>query len=337
MGFQSQAGHVGFRTQTSKGVFANPGTGGVFMRTRSGGLSGDRELLIPEAEIGGNRDVPDAYLGPIRFVGDFEFYARLESLATLLYGALGTKQSTTNSPETGAHTHVITPTDGALPWLSVEEKVGNGYEAFRYTDAKVNTLHLEADSTGYLMGTVGIVALSQQPISGASVTANPDFDTSPMIVGSNITVEWGGAQLPAKSFSFDVSNNLEDDDFRLGSLFLGDATEKRREFTMGVRLRPEDSDLWRTAMYGDPNAVVAGGTVTKEDVLLTCETYEFIGSTATVSTLQIAVPVATLVPFSVTPSGDDVIEHDVEIRLLRPDPAFDIVEATVINGLTSVA
>src|SRR3990167_5290275 len=93
MGFQSQAGQVGFQTQSAKGVYNDPSTGGIFMRTKSGSLGGKRELMIPDPEIGGNRDVPDALLGPISFAGDYDFYARMDSLATLLYWALGAKSS----------------------------------------------------------------------------------------------------------------------------------------------------------------------------------------------------------------------------------------------------
>ena len=36
MGFQSQAGQVGFKTQAAAGTYDDPGTEGVFMRLRSG-------------------------------------------------------------------------------------------------------------------------------------------------------------------------------------------------------------------------------------------------------------------------------------------------------------
>ena len=77
MGFVAQAGHVGIRTQASKGTYADPGATapnqGVFMFTRSGALGGNRELLIPDPEIGGSRDVLDAQLGPSAFSGEYDF------------------------------------------------------------------------------------------------------------------------------------------------------------------------------------------------------------------------------------------------------------------------
>jgi hypothetical protein len=340
MGFSSQAGKVGLKTQASKGVYADPGAvapnQGVFMRIRSGALGGNRDLLIPDPEIGGNRDVPDAKLGPINFSGEYDFYVRMNSIATLLQGALGTA-ITTGTAATG-YSHAFTPSDTTLPWLSVEETIAGAYEDFNYTDLRVNTLHLEADANGYLMGTVGLVGLKQEALAVPTVT--PRWDISPLIVGTTITVNWGGVQLPAKSFSLDVNNNIEDDDFRLGSLFLGDAQPKRREITMGVTIRPEDSALWRTAMWGGPAATGPQGcSAYKDDVeidIVSCE--DVAGADPGVKyAMNIAIPSAAITPFAVSPSGDDVLEHDLELQALRPNPAVPILTASVVNDFATVA
>lgn len=445
MGFQSQAGQVGFRAQSAKGTFADPGTSGVFALLRSGAIGGNRDLLIPDAEIGGNRDVRDAYLGPVSFSGEYEFYGRPDIIATMLKGAFGSVStgSTTDNAQT-VYTHTFTPFDGdnevqtvtitgtptggnftltfrgqttaaiahnassaavqsaftalstvgagnatvsggplpgtavtitfsgalakqdvpaitatssltggvtptitiststgggsSLPWYSIEEKIGSGFETFKYTDAKVNTFHMEADSNGYLMGRAGFVALTQQ--AGASATSNISSlqDTKSMFVGSNITVAWNGVNLPAKSFSLDVNNNMETDDFRLGSLFLGDITEKRREVMMNVTIRPDDSSLWRAAMYGSMTATTPGGTVLKDDVAITISSYEKIG-TALTNTYQVTftIPTAAIKPFQVSPSGDDVIQHDLEIQALRPSAGTSIITATVKTDKATVS
>jgi hypothetical protein len=343
MGFSSQAGHVGLKTQATKGAYLDPGAAdpdqGVFMRIRSGALGGNRELLIPDPEIGGNRDIPDAQLGPINFSGEYDFYARMESMATLLKGVLGVAAAPVGTAPTG-YLHTITPADTtALPWLSVEEVIAGSYENFQYTDMKVNTLHLEADATGYLMGTVGLIGLTQGPLADPTDLADQRWDTSPLIVGTNIIVRWNGATLPAKSFSLDINNNIEDDDFRLGSLFLGDAQEKRREITAGVTIRPENAALWRTAMWGGPAATVPGGQSFKDDASITISSYEDIpGATAGVKyTMTFTIPSAIIQPFSLSPSGDDVLEHDLEIQSVRPDPAVPILTAAVRNSYATVA
>src|ERR1035437_564248 len=319
MGFQSQPGHVGFKTQVSKGTYASPGSGGTFMKVKSGALASKRTLMIPDPEIGGGRDVPDALLGPVAFVGQYDFYARLESFATLLQGALGfgDVDNVVGSGTTQVGTHTITPTDTTLPWLSVEEEIGNGYEYYEATDVKVNTLHLEANADGYLLGTAGLVGLTQVAVPSASATPTPTFDNTPLIVGTNITVTFGGVQLPAKSFKFDLNNNIEENDFRLGSLMLGDAIEKRREITLGATIRPNDNLLLRQAIYGSSPLTGPGGLVTKSPVVLTASSYEVIGTTLTVYSISFNVGLAAIKPFEVKPTGQDAIQHDLEIQMLR--------------------
>lgn len=340
MGFLSQAGHVGLRTQAVKGTYADPGAAapnnGVFMRIRSGALGGNRDLLVPDPEIGGNRDIPDAQLGPISFSGEYDFYGRMESLATLLKAVLGNNEDDGASTALTGYLHTITPGD-TLPWLSVEEKIANGYEVFKYTDAKVNTFHLESDANGYLMGTAGLIALTQATTTATDV-GDQVQDTSPLLVGTNVLVDWNGVQLPAKSFNLDINNNLEDDDFRLGSLFLGDLTEKRREVTMGVTIRPQDAALWKTAMWGSPTATQPLGQSFKDDATVSITTYEDIpGATAGVKyTLDFTIPSAIIAPFSLNPSGDDVLQHDLEIRAVRPDPNVDIITAAIRNSYDTV-
>ena len=342
MGFSSQPGAVGFRTQASKGTYADPGAvapnQGVFVKVTSGAMGGNRDLMIPDPEIGGNRDVPDAVLGPIAFAGDYDMYLRPESAAFFLKAALGSAASA-GAAGTG-YTHTITPAD-TLPWVSVEENIGGvstAYENFRYTDAKVNTFHLEAEAGGYLQGTAGMLALTQLADTTATLPAAQRYDESPLLVGTNITVTYNAVQLPARSFSLDINNNIEDDDFRLGSLTLGDAVEKRRDITMGVTIRPNDSALWKQAMYGSSSASSAqGGAATKQQAVITITSYEDIpGATGVKYQLTFTIPKAALVPFAVEPSGDDVIEHDIEIRALRPLAATAIMTATVKNSYSTV-
>lgn len=339
MGFSSQAGFVGFKTQAAKGAYLDPGAvapnQGVFCRTRSGSLGGNRDLLIPDPEIGGNRDIPDAQLGPIAYSGTYDMYWRMEELAFFLKAALGS--STPSGTAATGYTHTSASAT-ALPWISVEEQISSGYNNFKYTDGKVNTFHMEADANGYLMGSVGMIALTQAIQATPTVEGSRRTDTSALIVGTNITIAWNGANLPAKSFSLDINNNLEDNDFRLGSFFLGDLVEKRREFTIGCTIRPSDSALWKTAMWGGPAATTPGGLSFKDDVVITITSYEDIpGATAGVKYNAVfTVPQAIIAPFNVEPSGDDIIEHDLEIRPVRPVPGTDIITTTVKNSYATL-
>lgn len=441
MGYTSQQGQVGFAIQSSKGTAV---AASRFARLRGGALEPKRDLLIPDPEIGGNRDVPQAYLGPISFAGGYEFYARMQILPLLLRGAFGTVVSgsptsgtaevqtvtisgtptggtftltfrgqttsaiaynaasgavqsalqalstigsgnatvtgsaggpytvtfasflaATNVPQMTATSsltggtnpsvavststpgysvmtsHVITPSDAAsLPWLSVEERLSFDLESFRYTDAKVTRLRLEGDATGYVTAQADLIAMTGESGFTAqnAATAGAKTDISPMIVGSQVTVKWNGATLPAKTFNFEVANNMEDNDFRLGSYTLGDITEKRRMFKLGCTIRPENSNLWKDAVWGGSGLTAPrAGKAVYGSLELTMTTFENIQGAATPYSIKFEVPTAAMSPFAMVPRGEDVIEHDIEFTLLRDDPLVPIVTCTVVNDLATVS
>ena len=446
MGQSSQAGYVAFMTQAAPDTFpAGFNAGAIGMKLRSGGIGTNRELMIPDPEIGGGRDVADAYLGAVSWSGDLEFYTRFNALLPLLNGALGLKyvktpggtnhvtlytmtgaptggtftltysaqttgalpynasagqiqaalealsnigegevdvsggldsgttftvtwygtlagvvtnptvtpsltggtspaltptSSTTGAAYTGASTHTFIPSDNAqLPFLAIQERIGASLETFNYTDAVINTFHLEADADGYLMGTAGVIARKQQ----AGITGMPGiasaFDNLPLVVGTNIFVTYNGLTLPGKSFSLDINNNFEDDDFRLGSFYIGDLTPKRREVTLGVSIREQDSALWRQAAYGAAAATTPGGLSAKQALTIVMSTYEAIpGAGGTLKyTLELTFPQVALKPYSLEASGDDIIESDLEFQALRPNPARKLMYAEVATNLATVA
>jgi len=331
MGFSSQSGQLIIKSQATPGTYdPDTGTDGVGIYFKGGTLEPSRELLTTDAEIGGGRDTPDALLGAVAFSGDIEFYARSAMLLTLLNGCLGT----TVSPAVagGFTTHTVTPVDsGTLPFFSLEEQVGGSFEVFQYADAIINTLHLEAEANGYLQGTAGLIARLQTAGNTATDPGDATFDSSPLFVGTNISVAYNGVSLPAKSFNLDISNNTEDDDFRLGSFYLGDLTAKRREITFGVSVRESSSALWRQAVYGTAAATAPGGLVTKSPMVLTISSYEDIPGAApgVKYVTTITLPKLALEPYAEGPSGDDILESDVTGRALRPVLGTPAISVTV--------
>lgn len=337
MGFSSQSGQVLFRTQPTPDTYAaDIATAGVAMKLKSGSLSPSRDLLVTDPEIGSGRDVSAAYLGAVSFSGDYEFYARMESITTMIKNCLGLAAAPVTA--TGVTTHTMTPTDsGSLPFMSIEEKIGSGMEIFNFVDGVVNTFHLEAEANGFLMGTAGLIARKQT--AGNTATASPIWDNSPLIVGTNITVTYGGVTLPAKTFAFDINNNIEDSDWRLGSFYLGDLTAKQREVTGSFSIRPSNSNLWRQAVYGASAAVAPGGLVTPQSLVITCSTYEDIvgGTPPTKSSVTVTIPNVVLEPYGLQPSGDDVIENDISWRAIRPDIATPIMSVVVKSAKATIS
>lgn len=449
MGFSSQGGHVALRTQAVAGTFpADFATAATAMKLRTGALAANRDLLIPDPEIGGGRDIGDAFLGPVNFTGDYEFYARLTALPTFLNAALGlnavgsagtadvwtithtgtitggtftvtyaaqttapipynatqgqvyaavaalstvgdldivmggsanlltdgmtiTLDGALNGTQAGTFTvtntglvgaspvYVMTrsttglsntlatakqwvfqPSDLAqLPFLGIEEQIGATMDIFRYTDSVVNTLHFECDANGYFMGTAGIIARVQAALNSGALDVSGITDSGEMIVGTNVTVAFGGSSLAAKSMKFDLNNNFASDDYRLGSFFIGDLTPKRRECTVGVTIREQDKSLWRQATYGSSAATTPGGVITKQNILITANTYTQIpGSSPTlVQSISILMPNCAIKPYALKVSGDDIIDSDIEFQALRPFNTVPLVKVKVINTLAALA
>lgn len=338
MGFLSQSGYVGLRSYGGGDTFpADFGTAGIILPTRSGTLGPNRDLLVPDPEIGGNRDTQDAYLGAVSWSGDIEMYLRMKHAATVIGAAFGTIAAPTGTATTGGFLHSITGGD-TLRSLAIEEQIGNGFERFRYTDAFANTFHMESEANGYLMATLGLIARKQT--AGVTATAGVPVDNSPMAVGTNISVQLGGTTLGAKSFSMDLSNNVEDDDFRLGSFFLGEITPKRRELTFGTTIRPTSSAQWRQAVYGGSGLTAPGGTSTKQSLVITISSYEDMpGVTGPAGKYSITVTVPNVIiePFAAEPSGDDVIDHDLTLRAVRPAAGTALATIVVKTDAATVA
>lgn len=339
MGFSSQDGYVGFRTYAG-GAAAWPsdmGTAGVVYRLRSGSLAANRDLMIPDPEIGGNRDIPSAQLGPVSWSGDLDMYVRAQNIMTLLAAVMGTPAAAVVS--TGVAVWTIPTSDAALPFLAVEERIGTSFETFRFLNCVGNSLHLEADASSYLTGTVGIIAQSQTAGATGSTSILNKTDNSPLIPGTNITIQYNGVSLQAKSFSLDITNNIEDNDFRLGSFYVGEFTPKRREGSANVTIRPVDSALWRQAVYGASTATAAGGLVTTQQLIIQCETWESIpgGTPPTLYRIRWVIPSVILNPFDVGPSGDDVIEESIDMTFVRPNVGTPLATCTVKTELAVIA
>lgn len=337
MGQTSQSGQVIFATQSAAGVPVLPAalaTDGLSVKIRSGSLAGNRDLLVPDPEIGGGRDTSDAYLGGVSFSGDYDMYVRFRAVAFFLANTLGVKATVAVDGVDGAFEHTITPSDGQVPFMTVYEEIGDGLERFIYTDVVCNTFHLEADANGLLSSTVGLigrmVAANAAPIDGTAL-----IDNTSMVPGTNVIVKYNGVQLPAKSFSLDITNNFEDDNHYLGSFYLGDLTAKSREITASALLRHEDSARMRQALFGASTATQIGGLTTKEPLQIVINAYEDVVGSSPVGTkysLTLDLPKVIFEPFAFEPSGDDALENDVSMRAVRPDRAVPIMTAVVVNG-----
>ena len=334
---RSQEGQFGIRTQAAKATYDDPGAldADTFYNILSGTLTPQREFIVSDPEVGGTRDDKGASLTTVVSTGDIESYGYLNALCVLAAGVLGVKAEGT-VVDVSSYTHTLSQLDsGELPWLSIEEGVGQDFEEFNHTDARVNTLGLSAEPNGYLMMTAGLAAITTTTgNTRTDLSASPgstNLVLTPLLVGPEIVVTYDSVSVCAKSFSLDINNNMELDDFCLGAIDVDTFTPKRREVTSGLSIRPEDSALWREAVFGSSvaTAPISGGVdINALNITMTSSTV-VPGGSATPYSVVIDIPNAFVEPFEVSPSGDDVIETDFVIRALRPTPGTDLITIAV--------
>lgn len=329
MDWNAQQGHIGFKGQLNKGGFLTPT---IFTKVLTGGLGSDSDNIIPDPEIGGGRDISEVFPGNVKFSGDTEFLFRPESIGVLLYGLLGTVDTT--SPESNVYLHTFqTLQSGSLPYLSAEEKVADDLDTFNYVDGKVNSLSLESEAGELLKGTFNLVFTTQ---SGNISPSTPVYDTSPILVSHGGTITLDGSVISCKSISMEINNNLDDDDFRIGNRFLGSLIEKRRELNVSITLRPDDIDLYRKSVYGDADAAYTPkNSVYTGALIADFQSPGNIGATSLPYRLQITFAKVAFKAFPINPSGDDPIEFELEVMPIynNSDP---IVKMELWNGASSI-
>lgn len=328
MGFNIQTGTVGIGRQSVAGGNVAVQT---YFKVLSGGMGVDRELIVPDPEIGGGRDIDEGiiYPGSVGASGTYEFIVRPNAIGHFLLGVLGACSSL---PLSGvAYTHEFTPAN-TLDWFTIMERISTTYETFQVTDCKINSLDLTCTANDYLKGSAGV--LGNIPTSDVSVTGESYEDTSPFLyAGATITI--GPDVFLPTEVGVNFNNNIDDSDYRVGSLYRGDLTEKRRELVLTATIRPDDSDLFKQAVWGSSSVSAPANTKTNIAVNYKWASYESIGSTAYKYSLEIDVPVAVISPFKIEPSGDDTLEHAIEIRAAKG--ASDLVTITLQNSAADYA
>lgn len=329
--YMSQSGYIGLAKQTASGTGAYT-TPAKYMYVNSVSIEPDTDLLISDPEIGSGRDIIDSsvLVGPIKWTGSLDFNVRPEAIGLLLLGATG---AVTSSGITGAaYGHTFTFQNDLVP-LSIENSVGNGLEVFGYSDCKVNTLHFEAAAGEIVTGNAEIIAI--QETSGKTNQAET-FETSPMFTYQSGSVILDSGEISVKSFSFDINNNIADDDFRFGSRTLASLVEKRRELAASLEIVPTDSSVFKKSVYGASTATTVSGlqTTYSGSLFLRFESAYKVPGTTVPYQMDITIPKAVFQAAPFTISGDDMIVETLDLLPVKQSGS-DIATIVLRNSTSS--
>lgn len=231
MGFSAQSGHVAFMTQATPGTFAPTfATACVAMKMKTGALAANRDLLIPDPEIGGTRDVVDAFLGDVTFTGDYEFYVRLTAVMSLIYSAFGLHYvgpAGTPDTQTLSHTGTISggtftltyaaATTAAIPWNATAGQVqaalialaGVGPGSVEVIGGPLPLIDMAVKFDGALNGTVTAITATSTGLTGSTPTitvAHTTTGASNAAGFQHLFIPSDAAQLPFLSIEEQISN-----------------------------------------------------------------------------------------------------------------------------------
>ena len=326
----SEEGYVGIAKQTASGAGAYV-TPAKYMLVESISMEPEEKLLIPDPEIGSGRDITDAYVGPIKWTGSIEFKLRPEALGLLLLGATGAVTSSGISGNAKGHTFTF---ENDLIPLSIEKKVGDGLEVFGYNDTKVNSLRIECAAGELAKGSADLVSIQE---TSGKTAQTPTFETAPIFTFAGGRVNLDGGSISVKALSFEIKNNLVDDDYRIGSRLLGSLTEKRRELSASLDIVPEDSKTYKKTVYGSQNATTVSGLqqTFKGALHFSLESADgvYIPGTTQKYTLDVDIPSAVFRSAPIPTSGDDLIVETLEMLPIKGTQPIGTI--TLRNSIAS--
>lgn len=328
--YMAQSGYIGTARQTASGTYVTPTK---YHYVTDASIEPNGDLIIPDPEIGGGRDIVDGSVHPgtISWSGGINFYVRPESIGHFILGSTGAVTSSGLAGISGGYGHTFTFANDLIPF-SVEECIGDGLDVIGYNDVKFQNFHIEAAAGELTTGTVDIIA--SNAVAGKT-QQTPSYETSPIMTFAGGSVVINNAAMSVKSVSLDIANNIADDDFRIGSRTLQSLVEKRREISASVEIVPTDNSIFRQAVYGSSSATTVSGlqTVFGGALFLRFETAAKIPGSATVGyQLDFNFPKAVFRVSDYSGANDDQITQTLDMLVV--DTSNAAIGTVVLRNTT---
>ena len=325
MAIAENIGSHRFSIQTGKGVASATSQYGMYIA--GGSQVGVTGTDAPFEESTGLRMRSDRYVSERHAEGSPEFYVTPNTLAPLLYGALGA-QVTTGTEDPWSHS--ITPA-ASRPWLTWWRNTADLYHEVS-SDTKVNTLTLSGESGAPLHVALDVHGLRPQYQDTAEVTAAIASAGRLIFYDGDGTLSLEGeAFADIRAFTLTISNN--------GELIPGDSllpidvSEGELTITLTITKLALTADYRNRLYFGsdtpanDADAVTQimelGGTPSVD--------FKFLRSSTPERSAAFSMPRVIMEPFDVTTgTGSTPLTEELSLIALQPD-AGDAITAVVLN------
>jgi hypothetical protein len=278
---------------------------------------------MSEDALVGNKTTGRMDPAGVKTEGDFTVLVKPDEIGLLLSWALGSEAAASAVDGSAVYDHAFSliagGTSNSLPkaTLVVDRKV----DTYDYVGFKVNTFRLEANVNDYLRATFGGLGYDEvKNVELASLT--PSSLKALQFKHGTITVD-ASEYADITSFSIDLSNNLEDDLYTMGSGDnMAEIEPQAREVTASMEvLFSSTTESTRENKFKAGDSVAVEATFTSDEEVLTGKYY----------TLTIDMPLFYITEASPSISGPERIRMTLE-GTATEDDSNEAITITLRDG-----
>lgn len=339
----SLIGALGLGRQSAKDVVSSTVQ---YLPTTSIGLNMAQNAQTLPPEIGGDYFLRGAYKASVMGSGDVAFVVRPNTIGLFLYMLAGQDSVSGVPGQTGAFQHIFTPFTPAvgvdLPWFTAYKDVTKLYGE-QYLNTKLGAFSLDIPKSSIATATASLVSTTPSSLAIAGLPTET-FDSTPAFQATSATVTIAAeSPSPALTFptkverySMSYNNNISQDEFSVGNLFLDNITLLQRTVQVSMDIVVRDTVFYQAVYLNGgtiPNAwspAIYRGALT-----VTLNSTSNIPSTTQPYQLALTFPGLDFLMMPVNEAGADLVRATISTQVTLGPSGSDRFTATLINGIAS--
>jgi len=302
--------YIGIAEETTYGTYVAP-TNYIDVFSESFSATNQPTYIDGVGMRAHRRFVPGMY----GLTGGFECVGDIVTIGWLLKMITG---SVSTSGASDPYEHTFEETQDIYSYSIC---IGREVDERKITSFGASTLRLEWSGSEPM--TAAVEGVAQKDTTAAIGT--PTWDDEPVIGSVHCTFEWDDAAINVESGRLEISNNLAEDAWRLGTRFQTGLYPQRFEVDFSLDLAFENLDLWKD-FWG-------AAAATEPQATLATHKLEFLMDTGVTNrTLDIALARVVIDSGNVPMSGRDRLIQTIEGKAIYDSTATNVIEAVLTNG-----
>jgi hypothetical protein len=315
-----------------------------YMPVTTIGLNPNQNVQALPAEVGGAYFLRGSFKASEAGGGDTGMVIRPNSFLYILFALCGVDNASIITGTNGnAGQHILTPFVPAvgadLPWMTLIKDSAKLY-AEQYLNSKLQSLQLSiakqsiaSASTTWLATTPSEIALP----GTETMDTSPSFQTA--LATLSLTQEGGSSIIGVntiENLNLSFTNNLSNDEYGVGSLFLTGITLLQRLCTVDIDVIVRDTNLYNAVYYnGGSSPQSLSPTLYRGSLTVTLTSSSYIpNSNNTPYSLQIVFPGLDFMAMPISIQGAQLVRATLSSQVTLGPSGTDTYNFTLINGIT---